>query len=941
MADLLIQAHYITSGVGGGGMYLTGQYIRVIGDGATIRAELWDASTGGNYIGQPSGGPNLVGDGITVSSGGFMDPWYCDGDDKVYYTVKSEWPYAEYHVATDHPSCAVIVCDLTITGYTVTNESTVGASDGQIAITATSSNGTIEFSLTPGFAYGTGQASPFTGLETGSYTVYAKDAGGCSAQADVFVGIDFTYGPRWRMEYDKEKPEGYKTRLDIEQRDYTGSVEPIDGGDVPFRMEYNEDDNTQCVPSMAEVQLLVREGEEGKFNEIRDGEDRSHILKKYLDFGSGWVLEWTGYITCEFYEEPYIFEPYTITLKAVDGLGVLKGKPFLMDSGEEYFGFMSAIKIISECLKKLPVSLELRSCVNIFEENMTTDPEDDPLAQSYIKAENYAGKNCDEVITALIKPFTGAELIQSLGVWWIRTREQAVDTTLKYRVFDKNGDYVSNSSLAGRKTLGFPKDTSRMCWTRRRQMVRSTRPYGKITIIHVLDKDNNMVDSGGFEGTDIDKSTGFFRGWNLFPAQTGITAGRENVDNGNSKSAFFFQWTAGSDQALNELTTNALPISIGADVGTGNVFENAGTSFKLKFQVWMSPVYKVGWIWMGWRLRFTDVDTGDFWDWFPPTGPLSVRPTTNVSRINDLYVSEYNSWKTYEFMNFNFPGPATSENYTIQLSLYFHNHKGRDFVTFDQLRDVVTEMGTEPSIEGKRYYVAIGSNTLSYELQHNTEAENEPSIIRPNDYHSVSNPLQWVKIAEYNPTGSDPLVEKILIDNVSISMFAVEPNLGMPGFYLIDPPESLEYSETITTRNESILEEEVFNGDTPAMVGTEYIYNGFFSLADGNYTKRWFRDSVPDERQKLLNIYLGYLIAHGEKGKRVLTGSGIADIQIGYIHSLVDTRDNRKYRFTRYSVDDKSGEYDFELEETLVGEDGESPPLLGEFSNEFSDDFNV
>ena len=125
------------------------------------------------------------------------------------------------------------------------------------------------------------------------------------------------------------------------------------------------------------------------------------------------------------------------------------------------------------------------------------------------------------------------------------------------------------------------------------------------------------------------------------------------------------------------------------------------------------------------------------------------------------------------------------------------------------------------------------------------------------------------------------------------------------------------------------------------MVGGEYIYNGFFTLPDGLFTKLWFRSTVPDERQKLLAIYLGYLSAQGELSKRILSGAGIADIQIGYINSLVDQIDDRKYRFLRYTLDDKQGRYEFELEETLVGDDGESPPVVGAFSSGFSEGFLI
>lgn len=953
MADLAIQTHYITSGLGGGGLYMTGQYIRVIADGSLIRAELWTAATGGSIIGTPSGGPDLSGDGIVVSSGSFLDPWYCSGDDKVYYTVKSEWPYANYNVATDHPSCVILVCDLDITGYTTSNESTVGAEDGQVAITATSTHGAIEYSLTPDFAYGTGQASPITGLTTGNYVVYAKDAAGCTDAINIFIDIDFTYSPRWRSEYDCVFPTGHKSRVDIEERDYAGPIEEVNEGGTPFTLKYNggddrKSDSSQLVASEATIQLAVEY--EGQFDDIKTATDRQYIVKKYKDTGSGFELEWTGYLSTEFVDEPYIFQPYIMNLKAIDGLGDLKNQAFIQDSGDEYFGTMSIIKIISECLKKLPVLLDIRSCVNIFEENMDTDAEDDPLAQTFVASENYSGMSCDDVISDLIKPFTGAELFQSNGTWWIRTKEQAVDTTIAYRQFDSDGVYASNSSISPRVTLGNPSLSTRLVWVDKSQNLQLSRPYGKYAVSHTLAKDNNMIDSGSFELENIDPTTGFFRDWNLFPLQAGISSGLEFVDNGDSKSAFFFRWPNGGvdDQALNSLASQAMPISIGPEFGNGNPVDNAGTSFKVKFQVYLAPIYKVDWIWMGWRLRFTDVDSGDFWDWAPVTdGAVAVTPPTNVERINDLYVSDYHSWKTYEFYNFRFPGPAgtTALNFTVQLTFFFHNHKGRDFSDFPSLRAVVTETGAfSPQtdlMEGKRFYLAIGDNTYAYRLENNTDAESEPTIIRPDDYNAISNPFQWLRTHNYNPDGDVPLLDKILIDNVSLSMFTIESNPDGIGFVLVDPPATASYEETVTDRNKSSLTINVLNGDAPPIVGASYIYNGFFKLSDGTPTKLWFRSTVPDERQKLLQIFLGYLSAQGTQSRRILSGSGIADISIGYINSIIDSLDSIKYRFVRFSFDDKEGKYSFEMEQTFVGEDGESPPLVGEFSNEFSDDFNV
>lgn len=1072
MAFVQLITHYITSGIPDG-VHTTGRYIHVLADGATLKTEIWTTSdNSGTLISTPSGGP-VLGSEIIVSSSSFNDYRYCDSTDQVYYTQKNEWPYLDYNLATDHPSCAIITCDLEITGFTVTNETAVGVGNGQIALTYSGSNGVAKYSLDPDFVYASGQDSPLTGLSTGNYVIYAKDPAGCIDAVNVFVGIDYVYGVRWRSEYDCIFPSGYSSRIDIEERDYEGAIIETCSGENPFELTQEEREDLSLTNSHAVIQLAVEWGENNKFIDIRRGYDRQFLLKKYKDTGSGFVLEWVGYITPEFYKENYLDEPYYVEFKAIDGLIDMANKDFVALSGEEYFGDMSVMEMVNECLKKLPYQINLRSCVNIFETRMNTAASDDPLPQTYMKSQNFRGMKCGEVITTLIKPFNRSELFQSLGYWWIRTKEQSIDSTLLYREF-ADGVYISNSSIASRKDAAFPLATNRFIWKDKSQVLSFTRNYGSFKVTHELDKDNNMIDSGGFEEEDIDTSTEFFRDWQVYPAQTLVTSGLEYVDNSGSKGAFFFQWNAsGSNQTDNILSFTPLPISF-----LGNVFEDKQTSFKLNFETYVSPAWPIDWVRLGWKFRFVDTDTGDFWDWHAPPSLLAVPPSTNVARINEIYLSNFNSWQKHEFYGFRAPGDINAINFTVQVLFYFHDHKGRDYPGFAALR-------AEPTLgifeEGKRFYVEAEGRTIAYEFQRNTDAEVEPDIIRPNDYHAVAwpgvslNPYQWVKLKEYNIDGAVPIVDRIMIDNVKVSLFTLSPNLQVPGFKLIDPPETVIYEQEVSAQNEAVFEDSVKAGDAPDIVGSNYIYNGFFKLSDGTQTVRWGRSSVltsgtgellsntdfansadwdqegtgadwavgsgaaqveiatgnskilgqtfdyglagdyvfelqristnfaigtdsanfgitfyddtdtligsasvvefisgnnnvilthpfttlvpvrrveiilvwnsgadmnisveyatlegpkaAPEQRYLLDIYLGHLIAQGARSLRVLNGSGIADIQLGYIHSLEDQIDLVKYRFKRFVFQDKQGFYEVEIEETLTGADGESPPL--------------
>lgn len=921
MADVTIQIHYITAGLSGGGLYETGQYIHVIADGSNIRAELRTSGEvgGGSLIGTPSGGPNFDGppSNIYVSSGSFLDPRYCVGDDQVYYTVKTIWPYADYNLLLDAPACVVIVCDLEITGYTVTNESGPGEGDGEIALTAISSNGNYKFSLVEDFAYADGQDSPITGLTTGNYTIYAVDESGCRDEILVFVPVNFDYAVRWRCDYGNVFPRGYYSRIDIEEREFTGDLEEICGGGDPFILDYRPSDDSQLVPSVASMQFLVNT--DAKFDDIRTGNDRQFRVRKYKgpDVGS-LTLEWTGFISPEFYTEPYLNEPYIINLEAYDGLGELKNKPFLTESGAEYFGDMSLIQIISECLKKLPLEINIRSCVNVFEENHDTDPEDDPLAQTYKSTQNYRGMNCDQVITSIIKPLIQSELFQSFGVWWIRTKEQSADTNLVYREFDIDATYVTNSTLAARKSLVLNTGTNGLKFIERSQVLGYSRPYGKFLITHDLGKDNNVIDSGGFEVKDINPATEFFRDWTLFPAQVNLTYGLEYVRNGQSAGAFFLQFSSGSgNQADNILMSSSFPFVFAS-------FADADTRFKLKFQAYVSPAYQINWARVGWKFRMTDTDTGDFYDWFPPVALTGIAPDANEALINDLYITNFNSWQTHEFYGFRHPAGIDVTNLSISISFYLHNHTNRDYQSLAGLKAQVTLNTLE---QGKRVYATFGGSapTLGYELQRNTDTADDFNVVRPDDYNAGSNPYQWIKISEYNLAGTVPLISRVMIDNLEVSVFTIGFTPGIAGSFLIDPPETNTYEQEVTDDNESTFDVEVTSGDAPDIVGTEYIYNGYFKLSDGSLTSRWARSGVT-ESLPLLSIYLLHLISQGSSSLRKLSGSGIGDVQLGFINSLEDVRDSVKYKFKRLSLSDKQGQYTFESEQILVGEGGESPP---------------
>jgi hypothetical protein len=256
--------------------------------------------------------------------------------------------------------------------YTLTDASGPSTPDGTFTGSATSSNGTIRYAIdNPGFDYATGQTTPvFTGLYSGPHTVYAKDAIGCQDSISFEILVTVLYNVKYRLEFTDTFSESRKdNRMDILERAYSGPVIEICSGATPIVIRYEgdrDDPNVVIVPSNAVIELLVET--EGQFNELFQCDDRKYLVNHYVDSS----LYWKGYIVPEFQSEPYLFEPYVLSITASDGLGELKNAAFKDMDKNSYKGDLSCMFIISEILKKTGLPINIRCAVNVFDSGMAT-----------------------------------------------------------------------------------------------------------------------------------------------------------------------------------------------------------------------------------------------------------------------------------------------------------------------------------------------------------------------------------------------------------------------------------------------------------------------------------------------------------------------------------------------------------------------------------------
>ena len=874
---------------------------------------------------------------------------YCEGTTLHQVGTSSNFPYGTLSSNFNNSECQIApTCDLEISNtYTITDASAPATADGSIVISATSSNGTIKYSLDPDFDYVSGgqTSTTFSGLYSGDYTIYAKDAVGCQDNISFTIVVTEVYGVRFRLDFtDLHNISQKYCRIDIEERAYSGAVEEICGGDDPILIRYAGDrDNPSnpFVPSDATLSLLVETS--GYFNDLFQGDDRKYKVKFYIGDSVGTIsIYWTGFIIPEFHSEPYIFEPYIIEITASDQLGELKNEDFYDLFGNKIKGEQKSIKVIAEILKKTSLNLSIRSGVNVFDSGMDTAATDDPYDQAYVDTRIfYSDKNVplksDAVLKEFMHPFR-AQIFQSQGYWYIIRLSDAVGT-FAYRQFDYQGTYVSNSTLAPVVNLDFPaaiKAAQGAMFSGKTQIMSFMRNYGYFAIVNDLKKDGNLIDSGRFEEEDIiqlGSGNYTFEDWNVLLGQAGVQFGLERVQNGDSLGAFYFDYTlANNTQADTQLYSTAIPVD--SDAG----------HWRFKFQYMVSPKYTFPYVRLAWTLKFLGSDLVTYtWITFGSNGVLTI---DNVEQKNEIYVTNFNSWQSFDLLI-----PITLDAVSAEISFFFHNHYGRDFDSI-----LVSDPGTVPlesfsfstvsNPNGLRRMVSGPNNTTYlYTAFFGNDATSSPDFIRPTDYNVGAGSEDWMwKLDEImNITATDSVLTRVKFDNVSLAFY---PQIFLPTTQIIDPPTELVYEEEVSQFVSSDLEKPVLLGDMIRLDdeytrNEAYLYRSYFRLSDGTPTLNWNRTGV-SEAKRVLQILLEDYISQFSDLQKKLSGSLVTNQVIHFVNCLEDQIDNARYRPMTFEFNAKRAMYTTDMVSTGTGAGGEPPIAYGAFeADAFSTGFLI
>lgn len=237
------------------------------------------------------------------------------------------------------------------------------------------------------------------------------------------------YGVKYKCEWVSPMRENREYEIRILERDYSGVVRPLrPTGDVLTITQGAIGDNELVAikSSEAELSLLCLEGEE-TYSELFTTDPLRYKLQVFrkVPTKTGYMRalnEWEGYLSVGTYVQDYKKPPYHISLRAVDGLAILRNIPYLYD-GEPYTG----TRLLEDMIRGIMRSISDMGVYYQRFDNIVSPFQSAPSVRS-IKIDSsalYASfgdttPSCYEVLEALLNTLQ-LQIFQGYGVWHVRS----------------------------------------------------------------------------------------------------------------------------------------------------------------------------------------------------------------------------------------------------------------------------------------------------------------------------------------------------------------------------------------------------------------------------------------------------------------------------------------------------------------------------------------
>jgi hypothetical protein len=233
------------------------------------------------------------------------------------------------------------------------------------------------------------------------------------------------FGTKYRCEFTDIL--GIDWKVDIQEDPDPGTITTLQASGEPLIFEwYGEDDVFDQNIMGSKMSLNIEADSDFTLSDLFTSNSLEYKVIVYR----GVTVFWNGYILANNYQEPYDQAPFTVTITATDGLGLLKEFKF---SGIGYTTRQITSVVFHDILDLVGITT-FTEYVNIHESTMSSAVGDSPFDQSGVDPDLFAEMDCYEALETILKSFS-AGIKQDQGIFVIYRYKELQDTTMYGRIY--------------------------------------------------------------------------------------------------------------------------------------------------------------------------------------------------------------------------------------------------------------------------------------------------------------------------------------------------------------------------------------------------------------------------------------------------------------------------------------------------------------------------
>lgn len=262
------------------------------------------------------------------------------------------------------------------------------------------------------------------------------------------------YNVKYRLEFSDVKGNGRK--VEILKDGYIGSVLPMIGTAEPVVIDWKSKDDfyEYIIGSTCTLNLMVTDTV--SYDDFYLFDEREYKIRvSYKDDLDAYQTYWEGFVVVDAFKEAINTTPYTISLKATDGLGTLKAFDAPTSNSGSQGTTDSAFHYLRSILNQTFLGFDIYIANLIRKDGGATNDtvfHDILINEFGAMKPNLTYRNSKELLEAILKA-TNSKVYQSGGKWYVVSNTNLPTQNVTYKYFSSAGTFLGTSVVDVRTTL--------------------------------------------------------------------------------------------------------------------------------------------------------------------------------------------------------------------------------------------------------------------------------------------------------------------------------------------------------------------------------------------------------------------------------------------------------------------------------------------------------